>query len=532
MADNAADPLPLFKFGAGADPLVVVAGGLIFDTGEAERTFLYRCQDRFLSYTSILGWQTVFLAMDEAHVSRYLTLIDDLRDRFDRINAAAGIFGSRTIKEPLFVCLDIDQMTLRPSARLIQRLQDPSVMAAIGAGVAFNQMSPLNADFVARFAELLAAHGVHPDWSPDRARAAAEIALTFQDKAFFSGFSDDILRGSTCHVPTALISETDFAGLTNWPDFAAAFHDATGATLDGAAFVKTNRNTSGNVSAKVTEANFENDFRALQAQLATERSCSSDAISAMARAVAQEVADNPALRDAGITMDQLRAMMREQAQKRHNLTLLIQPDLSGAIAGAGPAGFGISYVLDGHQNTRFAVNAQLYRDPARTHFVGGYLCPTMAAEIGDAVLRDCDAIADAAAQTGYRGPFNIDLLRDKRGALRFVNDCNPRLTGIFPTLAVQRALDGSHKNAPVLSNGYRGECRLPDLEGTLARLDAAGHLLTPERDRGVVLLPNLSSDAGYDLHLVGYSLPDALALFQPGSTVMGACGATAYPPVM
>ena len=46
----------------------------------------------------------------------------------------------------------------------------------------------------------------------------------------------------------------------------------------------------------------------------------------------------------------------------------------------------------------------------------------------------------------------------------------------------------------------RSDVRLLEL-AALDRLDRAGLLCTPERPRGVVVLPNLCRDNGFDLHL-------------------------------
>ena len=81
--------LPFFRFGArpgatgGATrPLGIVSGGLLLDSGEADPTFVYRCQDRYLAYTSLLGLRTVFFVRDDAHAAHYAALIARQRERY------------------------------------------------------------------------------------------------------------------------------------------------------------------------------------------------------------------------------------------------------------------------------------------------------------------------------------------------------------------------------------------------------------------------------------------------------------------
>ncbi|MET5019890.1 glutathione synthetase, partial [Burkholderia pseudomallei] len=66
---------PGFAFGGGDRARAFVGGGLILDSGEAENTFAFRCQDRVLVYTGWLGLPSVLLVLDDAHSRHYARLL-------------------------------------------------------------------------------------------------------------------------------------------------------------------------------------------------------------------------------------------------------------------------------------------------------------------------------------------------------------------------------------------------------------------------------------------------------------------------
>ena len=67
--------------GAGSAPLALVGGSLLVDSGEEDATFAFRCQDRYLAYSSLAGLRSLLLVLDDAHAATYDGCIDDLRRR-------------------------------------------------------------------------------------------------------------------------------------------------------------------------------------------------------------------------------------------------------------------------------------------------------------------------------------------------------------------------------------------------------------------------------------------------------------------
>jgi hypothetical protein len=87
-----------------------------------------------------------------------------------------------------------------------------------------------------------------------------------------------------------------------------------------------------------------------------------------------------------------------------------------------------------------------------------------------------------------------------------VFDCNPRLTAIFPAMAVREALRAQGARCDTIVNlDYRGLYRWPDLEARLAALDDRDLLYTGDRQKGVLALPSLANRDGFDVHLVNLS---------------------------
>ncbi|MDA4845234.1 hypothetical protein [Hoeflea poritis] len=517
------DKHPLFVYGSGPDPLVIIAGGLIFDTGEAERTFFYRCQDRFLTYAALLGWQTLFFAASEDHVARYQKLIRDLAARFAEISEATGLFGMKTIKEPLFVLLDVETLAVRPSQRLTARLSEAALARSVSHGVALNQISPSYARFLASLDVMFSTLGIATNWPLAQAQTDAEQAMRLQDKAAYTEMVRQAKLAEARHLPTAIINEADLRGVPDWLALTAIFKAQTSTPATSGLFLKTNRNTSGNVSARFDSAGFSDSKDALLAALSRDAAIDRETLKQKAAELAAEVAANPALCDHAFAPDVLAELVKEQALMRRDLAFLLQPDLHRGPEKSRPIGLGVSYMITDTGAQRFGLNAQMYTDAARMHFLGPYFGPEVESFCDAGMLADCAALADHIARSGYRGPINFDLILDRAGCYRFVHDCNPRLTGIFPTLAVKWGIVGDDE-VSVMSSGYRGEVVLPSLAPKLTTLQAAGLLLTRAQSRGVVLLPNLSAPQGYDLHVVGYPLEEALALLAPGGAITTALG--------
>src|SRR5262249_5171584 len=150
------------RIGSGASraaPLAIVAGGLILDLGEAERTFIYRCQDRFLAYTGLWQLPSVFFTAGDAHVEIYRAQIAEQSRRFDLIRRRTNLLADAQLRDPLYVGCDIDEM------RLFACSAFEEAVARLGpvGGFAVNQISPSYASLLGQLGALLRRHGLDID---------------------------------------------------------------------------------------------------------------------------------------------------------------------------------------------------------------------------------------------------------------------------------------------------------------------------------------------------------------------------------
>jgi hypothetical protein len=127
-------------------------------------------------------------------------------------------------------------------------------------------------------------------------------------------------------------------------------------------------------------------------------------------------------------------------------------------------------------------------------------------------------LCDLFAHQGWRGPLSFDARLNGEGVYELIYDCNPRLTAVFPSLAVRAGLRRQGLEAKeVLGLGYRGEFVWKDLPGRLKELASRELLYTRERQRGAVVLPNLSRRSGFDVSLVNVSVAEARHMLATGA---------------
>jgi hypothetical protein len=515
--------VPFFDMGpaqpAAGPPLGVIAGGLILDSGEAERTFIFRCQDRYLAYNTLHGLRTVLFVADDEHVRYYRDELAGLHQSWDVIAAECGVLPAGGPPEPLFVACDIDRLRLGACWALLDQLRRSVVPRDVTPRLYLNQISPTYADLVGQLDRLLRDHGLPGGFDGDACARLGELALRFHNKARYV----ELVQahggaGLPAHVPTAVIAPERFLAVRRWSDLVHLYRERTGDGEPAAIFVKSAQDSSGNVAARLTEETFDLRAGALRREIEQHILGLRVDLDERARELRAEVDAAPALRPLALTDDRLRRYKRLQAERRTGIDLLVQrevappADLEGRFVS-----IGASFQIGGPERIELIeVAAQLYRDPERRSYLGSYLSPAIERSVirepFDAELR---RLCRLFAEQGWRGPINFDARLAADGAYQLIYDCNPRLTAVFPALAVRAALRAQGLSADsVLSLGYRGEFVWIDLPARLAMMSARGLLYTRERQRGAVVLPNLSRRHGFDVVFVNLepaAVADALA---------------------
>jgi hypothetical protein len=508
----ASTALPFFRFGASAEratqPLGIIGGGLLLDSGEADPTFVYRCQDRYLTYTSLLGLRTVFFVHDDAHAARYAALIARQRERCAAVAALSGALPAGEILEPLYVGCDLATLRLAPVGGFARQAR---ALAGDGFGApvepCFNQIAPGTARLAAQLDALLRAQGVPTAFDRAACDAAGALGLFFHDKAqgvaLVRGAGGD---GLPPHAETAILTPSEFLRLTSWAELVACYRERSGDRDEpGALYVKSSRDSGGNVAARLSPAAFEARFAALAREVERSALGAGGDLAERVAALRAEVALAPSLRDVPIGDRALAEFARGQAARRAGMTILVQRDVTPHPADSRPGGIGLTYLIeDAERAVPLAVAGQVYADAEHRRFLGSYLTDDLAADVLTPELSaQMEALCARYGAVGYRGPVNFDARLDADGRYVLIHDCNPRLSAVFPALAVRDALRAAgHEPRGVLSLGYRGEFVARDAAGFVARLAARGALFTRERARGVLVLPNLCREDGFDALLI------------------------------
>ncbi|HVE81369.1 MAG TPA: hypothetical protein VND93_00915 [Myxococcales bacterium] len=512
--------------GAGR-PLGIISGGLILDSGEAERTFIFRCQDRYLAYSALHGLRSVLFVAGDEHVRCYREELEGFRRSWDAIAAATGALPPE-LPEPLFVTCDIDRLKLGTCWALLEQLRRGVVARGPLPDLYLNQISPTTAELVAQLGELLRAHGASGDFAPEECARAGALALRFHDKAgYVRLLSERGGPGLPPHVPTAVVAPEQFLALRSWEALVSLYRERSGDTGAGPAalYVKSSLDSGGNVSARLTPDGFQERSAWLRREVEQHVLCRGVDLGERVRELREEVNAAPALRPLGLTDDRLGRYKRLQLERRTGIELLVQREVAPpADLGGRFAGLGLSWQVEGPDDIApIAVAAQLYRDPDRLHYLGSYLSPALegqvlASPLAAQVRRLCRLFADQ----GWRGPINFDARLNAEGEYELIYDCNPRLSAVFPSLAVRQGLRALGLRAEgVLGLGYRGGFVWEDLPGKLAELEARGLLYTRDRQRGAVVLPNLSRRSGFDVALVNVDVASARQWLASGAFDQG-----------
>jgi|GEM_PF-1504166 len=498
MREGAAAQVPMFfSYGSGdggAEQLALLGGSLILDSGEADQSFLFRCQDRFITYAWLLGLRPVLLVADAEHGRAQLEAVVALRDDCGVVAAATGLVGLFRRLEPLILGCDPLNLTLNKLLPL------PSLTKH--TRIHLNQVSPTAAKLLEGIADILQENGVELTLNRAAMWDDSKRALRLHDKIAAHALAQACPPPAPPQLATAALDPAELAQMKNWEDLLAHYSAATG---DGAPhralMVKSSRDSAGNVAALLDDLEFDQLRRRLLEEVA--KALGGQEQEALADVRAAIAASR--LEDAAYPDERLASFEAIRRQRREGLQLVVQRAVPPAApCWDKPAALGLSYYVDAETVQPLAVSAQTYQDAHRRHFRGALLDDRIEGLfLGSDLERQMRCLCTHFQQQGYRGPIGFDALRDEGGSYILIQDCNPRLSAVFPALALRRSLSrGGLRSRFLLSLGYRGEARIPNLHATLAALDAAALLYTSKRRSGLLLLPNMVGPQRCDLYLI------------------------------
>jgi hypothetical protein len=444
---------------AGREHLGLISGFLLYDSGEAEETFLYRCQDRYVTYNSLCGLRTVLFVADEKHRNRYRQLLANHDYRTRLIRERTGIRLPCT-PSPWFAALSL------------HRLQPVAFPASYM--LALNQVSPSCA--------LVAG---------EELREQGELALAWHDKSRYLQAAQAAPDGLPRHATTALISTEEFSRLRSWHHLAGTWRERTGRAVPHALYVKSSCDSGGNVAVRLCPTRFDQASRQLRVSLRRGPDL------AQLRA---DLSLPPSLANWSWSESRMHTLLRNQRTRRGAVQLLIQEAIE-CPEDSDIQGLGVTcHITSAHHAEIVAAAGQMYRDSDRHHFLGSYVGGLT---LGPRLDRQVRALCALLGREGYRGPVNFDARRSATGEWVFLYDCNPRLSAIYPALAVREYLASKGYDVQTVANfGYRGEFAQPDLAKTLTELNRIGLLYRDDRPVGILPLPNLAREHGLDLAMV------------------------------
>ena len=518
--------IPFFQFGPAsptseAPPLGIISGLLLFDSGEAENTFLFRCQDRYLTYNALCGMQTVLFVTGRQHKDNYLELLDGHARKLDIIAHAMHLELPR-VSRPFFVPLDPESLEIDEESITDDWLQENGLAATPRRAIIFNQVSPTCLRLARQLESVLRRHHRALEMDMRRAAQVSDLALKFHNKAEYVSLVES---APACDLPpharTAVLELPEFFNLSCWEELIERVSNSSNHAHPEAYYVKSSFDSGGNVARRFSRTEFDENMFSLRSELlgSIDRSEDAQERDSRMRELKVEISRTPSLNGVPWTDDVLSSFTCSQATKRKNIKLLVQEAVENHGRSRNFHGIGFTCFID-HDGSpgQMIAAGQLYRDPDRRHFLGSYLAPDetqMLEQQMDDPLRN---LCKLFAQQGYRGPLNFDAVEGQDGRFVFVFDCNPRLTAVYPALAVRTFLQSlGIPVSTIISTGYRGELIYSDIQRTLRRLDDIGLLFRPDRGRGVLLLPNAYRTNGFDALLVNMQRAEMSQILASGA---------------
>lgn len=495
--------IPFFRLGAlapSSEPLGIVGGTLILDSGEAENTFVFRCQDRYLVYNALAGLRSVLFVLDSHHAGVYDSLIRIHSASLRELCTASG-FPLPAIAEPLFVVVNKQHLTVEDI------LNKPSLDSR---GFYLNQVSPTGVRIVTGVCRLLHERGIPVRFDGEVHACLGSLALLLHNKEFCWNLVADSDRLPR-RADSVIVDAGEFLSIGSWHDLQSLYARRSGRNAPNSFYVKSTQDSGGNVAARLCWKTFDSAIRLLKRSIRTAILCENDGDPELLEELKTEIACVPSLEGNRFSDSELREYLSSQNNRRSGVRIILQPEVVPP-AGAETARMGFTYVIDPNGESRpIAAAAQVYADADHHHYLGSYLCDSLdAAHQGSMLDLKIQELCRVVARRGYSGPLNFDACLDQDGEFTFIGDWNPRLTAVYPALAVRSFLRGRGLEAnTILGLGYRGEFRYPDISSVLKHLSANGMLYTAERRRGVVLLPNIYRKNGFDAYFVNVPLQEA-----------------------
>ncbi len=418
-------------------PLCRIGGELLIDGGNEDFSYLFRSQERYLPYTSMLNKRSLFFVIDETHHISYRDRLVLFHQHLETFEAFFG-FQINQIK-PFFIPITED-FVISPF--------DSTSFPANWLGI--NQLSPMLANVMDQISAK-----TPTNYDLESAHKVASLVSRFNSKAEYIRLVElnkdaDI----PFHTPTLILNEDQLFSLS-FVELQQEFFDTTN-TKCNEFFIKSAMDAGGEISGIITEAGFK---------------------------------------------DKLILIQEEAGRKNRNykVEFLIQKRLKASTC----VGFSY-YITDACQIDLITASGQIYEDEERKEFLGAFISDTLERDIFKKIDENqVKNLCRLFAELGYQGPINFDAIQNENGDFEFVGDCNPRLSAVYPNLAVREFLENQGMAIHSVANlGYRGRIKLKDYSQFLRHLSRMNILFTPDNQAGICIIPSFTGTHNFDFWFI------------------------------
>ena len=450
------------------------------DSGSEAPDYIFTCQDRYPPYAAFGRMRCLLFVRDEEHKHQYQLRLANLRAHLKLIQSVTGPLLDIELPEPLYMPCDLPPaLRTQPLSKteitaFQQQIRDPLVINEhVRGGLYLNQLSPTIAKLVGQFYDLLKAGGINNSAGLLDYEKLAITALKWHDKASYvnlihnCGTSEQL----PLHVPTSLLPSRDLQGMT-WTRLLEIVKQQSGLEDATEFFIKSAMDADGEVNTIVKRRNFAGKINELTNELVIK------------------------VNEMGRVQDEVLLLVQPRIKRSNNEYML-------------PASVGLTYQIYDTDNIELIVVAgHVYDDAEHKTFIGSYLSDDLTRNVLNQIGEEkIISLLRLFAGQGYRGPINLDAVRNSQGQYIFIYDCNPRLGGSFPGLILRHALRQAGLRAETLLNiGYHGRFVYPDLKAKLMELKDLDLLYTQSQQRGVYMVPSFVRPNSFDPVLINMRL--------------------------
>ncbi|CAA6800903.1 MAG: Unknown protein [uncultured Campylobacterales bacterium] len=439
-------------------------GGFLMLSERQNLDSFFQWQRNSLVYSSFLRHYPIIFTKSTIHSNKYLSTHKDVNSKIKKISKFIDI-KLPSVKTPITIKCKIENNEIQKVIfdKEQKHLFDNNTIYT-------NQVSPM-AEII--FDKILEANK-NTIINRYQYKFASKLAVEFNNKVNYVNLIQNSHKYDLpYHTPTIIVSFEKLQKL-DWTKLKNLFETKT-SVLANTFYVKLAINSGGEINVMMNEENFKRKLNIL--------------IDGTLKANIQ---------DANFLIQK-----KVNFNKNEELTHL---------------GF-IYYIKNPKNIKRIDIHAQIYSDVNQTTFLGSYISKKLENKVlslidEEKIINLCKIFAKA----GYEGPINFDAIINDKEQLEFIYDCNPRMTGTLPSIAIYDYFKKKHDiNIDVIVPiGYRGNLYYPDIDAKLEELDSKNLLFTKKNNKGVLLIPSFVRSDSYDMWFINMGKTEIKAFAKEG----------------